>query len=81
MGEIQECHRVTGKATCLLKVRVRDRRALQHLILDRIIAVPGVRGTETIVVLSTAKETPRVHLGDAVEAAGARETDRGVEES
>ncbi len=62
MGEIQEYHRVTGKATCLLKVRVRDRRALQHLILDRIIAVPGVRGTETVVVLSTAKETPRIHL-------------------
>ena len=71
MGEIQEYHRVTGKATCLLKVRVRDRRALQRLILDRINAIPGVRGTETVVVLSTAKETPRIHLGDNGAAAAA----------
>jgi DNA-binding Lrp family transcriptional regulator len=62
MAGIQEYHRVTGKATCLLKVRVRDRRALQHVILDRISAVPGVRGTETVVVLSTAKETPGIDL-------------------
>ncbi|HNX20355.1 MAG TPA: Lrp/AsnC family transcriptional regulator [Acidobacteriota bacterium] len=62
IGEIQECHRVTGKATCILKVRVRHRRALQRLILDRINAIPGVRGTETVVVLSTTKETPHIHL-------------------
>ncbi len=63
MGEIQECHRVTGKATCILKVRVRHRRALQRLILDRINAIPGVHGTETVVVLSTTKESPHIHLG------------------
>lgn len=63
IGEIQECHRVTGKSTCILKVRVRHRRALQRLILDRINAIPGVRGTETVVVLSTTKETPHIHLG------------------
>ncbi len=62
MGEIQECHRVTGKATCFLKVRVRHRRALQRLILDRINAIPGVHGTETVVVLSTTKESPHIHL-------------------
>ena len=64
MPEVQECHRVTGAATCLMKVRVRDRRALQRLILDRINAMPGVRGTETVVVLSTTKESPNVHLGN-----------------
>ena len=62
MSQIQECHRVTGAATCLLKVRVADRHALQRLILDRINAMSGVRGTETVVVLSTTKETPRLHL-------------------
>jgi len=72
MSQIQECHRVTGAATCLLKVRVRDRHALQRLILDRINAMPGVRGTETVVVLSTTKETPRLHLAEANAAQGAR---------
>jgi DNA-binding Lrp family transcriptional regulator len=62
MPEVQECHRVTGAATCLLKVRVADRLSLQRLILDRINALPGVRGTETVVVLSTTKESPRIHL-------------------
>ncbi|MBP7146161.1 MAG: Lrp/AsnC family transcriptional regulator [Acidobacteria bacterium] len=65
MPEVQECHRVTGGATCLLKVRVQDRRGLQRLILDRINALPGVRGTETIVVLSTTKESPRIFLPPA----------------
>lgn len=74
MPEVQECHRVTGGATCFLKVRVHDRRSLQRLILDRINALPGVRGTETVVVLSTTKETPRIHLSPlarSVESSGA----------
>lgn len=66
MAEVQECHRVTGAATCLLKVRVADRHSLQRLILDRINALPGVRGTETVVVLSTTKETPHIHLPPAL---------------
>lgn len=70
MPQVQECHRVTGRATCLLKVRVHDRRALHKLILDRINAMPGVRGTETIVVLSTIKETPRIDLAGAEERTG-----------
>lgn len=64
MPEVQECHRVTGAATCLLKVRARDRRSLQTLILDRINAIAGVRQTETVVALSTTKETPRIHLAN-----------------
>ncbi|GAB4368322.1 MAG: Lrp/AsnC family transcriptional regulator [Acidobacteriota bacterium] len=62
MPEVQECHRITGAATVLLKVRAPDRRGLQRLILDRFNAMEGIRGTETVLVLSTAKETPRLHL-------------------
>jgi DNA-binding Lrp family transcriptional regulator len=62
MPEVQECHRITGAATVLLKVRAPDRRGLQRLILDRLNAIDGIRGTETVVVLSTSKETPRLHL-------------------
>jgi Lrp/AsnC family leucine-responsive transcriptional regulator len=67
MPEVQECHRVTGAATCLLKVRVRSRQALQTLILDRLNAMDGVRQTETILALSTTKETPRLHLAAGTE--------------
>jgi len=67
MPEVQECHRITGAATCLLKVRTSNRRGLQTLILDRINALPGVRGTETIVVLSTTKESHALNLGAAAD--------------
>jgi len=70
MPQVQECHRVTGAATCLLKVRVHNRHALHKLILDRINAMPGVRGTETVVVLSTTKETPRLDLAGVAEGTG-----------
>lgn len=62
MSEVQECHRITGAATVLLKVRAPNRRGLQRLILDRLNAMEGIRGTETVLVLSTAKETPRLYL-------------------
>jgi DNA-binding Lrp family transcriptional regulator len=62
MSEVQECHRITGAATILMKVRAPDRRGLQRLILDRLNAMEGIRGTETVLVLSTAKETPQLHL-------------------
>lgn len=64
MPQVQECHRVTGAATCLLKVRADTRESLQTVILDRINAIEGVRQTESIVVLSTTKESPIVPLDD-----------------
>jgi hypothetical protein len=36
------------------------------VILDRINALGGVRQTETIVVLSTTKETPHLQLEEGV---------------
>jgi Lrp/AsnC family leucine-responsive transcriptional regulator len=65
MDEVQECHHVTGTANCLIKVRARDRHALQTVILDHINSLRGVRQTETIVVLSTTKETPHLQLEGA----------------
>ena len=62
MDEVQECHHITGAASCLLKVRARDRRSLKSVIVDRISALSGVRQTETIVVLGTTKETARLQL-------------------
>jgi Lrp/AsnC family leucine-responsive transcriptional regulator len=62
MDEVQECHHVTGSASCLLKVRARDRHALKSVIVDRISALAGVRQTETIVGLGTVKESARLQL-------------------
>jgi Lrp/AsnC family leucine-responsive transcriptional regulator len=57
--EIQECHAVTGTASHLLKVRVKNTAALEQL-LSVIQQWKGVVRTMTNVVLSTHKESPSI---------------------
>lgn len=59
MPEVQECHHVTGDYSYLLKVRVRDTAHFEAL-LGGLKSLPGVARTQTIVVLSTRKETTEV---------------------
>ena len=56
MDAVQELHSITGEGSHLLKVRVRNTSGLEAL-LGQIQALPGVRGTQTSIVLSTLKET------------------------
>jgi Lrp/AsnC family transcriptional regulator, leucine-responsive regulatory protein len=53
--EILESHSVTGQGSHLLKVRTESTLSLERL-LSEIQSWPGVQGTTTSVVLSTAKE-------------------------
>ena len=62
LDEIQECHHITGEFSLLLKARVRDMEALQHLLLRQLNALPGVRQTRTVMVLSTLKEESFIPL-------------------
>lgn len=62
--EIQECHHVTGDYSYLLKVRVRDTAHLEALLADTLKSLPGVTRTQTVVVLSTPKETTEVPVWD-----------------
>jgi Lrp/AsnC family leucine-responsive transcriptional regulator len=55
--QILECHHVTGAWNYLLKVRVRNTRMLEGLLANVIKAVSGVERTETLIVLSSTKET------------------------
>ena len=54
---VLECHHVTGAWNYLLKVRVGTTRDLEKFLSDTIKAVAGVERTETVIVLSSAKET------------------------
>ncbi|NNF58034.1 MAG: Lrp/AsnC family transcriptional regulator [Rhodothermaceae bacterium] len=56
MHEVQELHSITGEGSHILKIRVRNTAALEGL-LARLQALPGVRGTQTSIVLSSLKET------------------------
>jgi Lrp/AsnC family leucine-responsive transcriptional regulator len=56
LDEVQELHSITGEGSHMLKVRARNTAALEQL-LAVVQRLPGVRGTQTSIVLSTLKET------------------------
>jgi Lrp/AsnC family transcriptional regulator, leucine-responsive regulatory protein len=54
---ILECHHVTGVWNYLLKVRLRNTRMLEGFLNNVVKSVAGVQRTETMIVLSSPKET------------------------
>jgi Lrp/AsnC family leucine-responsive transcriptional regulator len=60
--DVLECHHVTGAWNHLLKVRVGTTRDLERFLTETIKAVNGVERTETLITLSSAKETWKVSL-------------------
>jgi Lrp/AsnC family leucine-responsive transcriptional regulator len=57
---VMELHHVTGVWNYVLKVRVKNTRMLEGLLAKLIKAVPGVERTETIIVLTSVKETAEI---------------------
>lgn len=62
--DVLECHHVTGAWNYLLKVRVGTTRDLERFLAETVKTVSGVERTETVIVLSSAKETWKVSLPD-----------------
>ncbi len=60
--EVQEAHHVTGAWNYLIKVRLKTTRDLEGFFADVLKAVPGVQRTETLIVLSSPKDTTRVEV-------------------
>ena len=54
---VLECHHVTGSWNYLLKVRVRNTRALEAFLGSVVKSVNGIQRTESLIVLSSRKET------------------------
>ena len=55
--EVLELHHVTGQHSYLIKVRARTNEELNAFMATSLKSVEGVRGTETLIALATAKET------------------------
>ncbi|HVY50070.1 MAG TPA: Lrp/AsnC family transcriptional regulator [Devosia sp.] len=55
--QVLECHHVTGGWNYLLKVRVRDTGALESFLANVLKQIKGLQRTETLIVLSSPKET------------------------
>lgn len=60
--DVQEVHFVAGADVFLVKVRGPDPKALGRMIRDKIKSIAGVHSTRTAIVLSTYKESARVHI-------------------
>lgn len=54
---ILECHHVTGPWNYLLKVRLANTRMLEAFLAKVIKSIKGIERTETLIVLSSPKET------------------------
>ena len=62
LPEVSECHHVTGQFSYLLKVRTPNVSHLELLLRDAIKNMDGVTRTETMIVLSSPKETTELAL-------------------
>jgi Lrp/AsnC family transcriptional regulator, leucine-responsive regulatory protein len=69
LAEVLECHRVAGEDSYVLKVKTRNTRALDRLLVQVLRTIPGVTRTQTTIVLASIKE------GTYVEAAATSEED------
>lgn len=66
--EVQELHHVSGPRSYLMKIRVQDTEALEFFLQEVVKPLPAVQRTETVLAISTRKETSAVHLsGEAAE--------------
>jgi Lrp/AsnC family leucine-responsive transcriptional regulator len=60
LDEVLECHRVAGEESYLLKVRTRNTRTLDRLLVQVLRTIPGVTRTQTTIVLASIKEETRL---------------------
>ena len=60
--EVQECHHIASDWNFLLKVRVRNTAAFEPLLSTRLKSVPGVVRTQTVISLTSHKDTAALPL-------------------
>src|SRR5580704_9864770 len=60
--EVLECYHVSGEFDFLLKIVVRDIRAYEVLIRERLSKIKGIQQIKTSFVLATTKHTTQIQL-------------------
>jgi Lrp/AsnC family transcriptional regulator, leucine-responsive regulatory protein len=60
--QVLECHHVTGEYDYLLKVVVRNRKELEHLLMEQLTPIPGVAHIHTSLVLNEIKAATALPL-------------------
>lgn len=62
LPEVLECHHVTGDYDYLLKIITRNRKDLEHFLMERLTPIPGVARIQTNVVLDEVKAMTQVSV-------------------
>jgi Lrp/AsnC family leucine-responsive transcriptional regulator len=62
MPEVLEAHRVAGQDSYILKVRTRNTKTLDTLLVETLRIISGVTRTHTTIVLTSIKEETYVHV-------------------
>ncbi|HET6564623.1 MAG TPA: Lrp/AsnC ligand binding domain-containing protein [Xanthomonadales bacterium] len=65
LGNILECHLVSGNFDYLIKARVKDMNEYRDLLSEKILALPGVSNSRSYVVIEEVKETSLLPVGRA----------------
>lgn len=60
--EVEECHSITGDYSYLLKIRVPNTMRLEELMGEKITSLKGVVKTNSIIALTTFKETTQLKI-------------------
>jgi Lrp/AsnC family leucine-responsive transcriptional regulator len=66
--QVLECHHVTGEFSYLLKLRLRDTAELERFLMNTLKPLAGIGRTQTVIALSSTKET---HILPASSSGGA----------
>ncbi|WP_452228018.1 MULTISPECIES: Lrp/AsnC family transcriptional regulator [unclassified Lacinutrix] len=61
--EVVECHRISGNFDYLLKLVVEDIEAYETFIISKLTLLPYLGNVQSLITLSTGKETNVINLG------------------
>lgn len=64
LPQVLECHHVTGEYDYLLKVAVRNRKELEHLVIHKLMPIHGVAHIQTSLVFAEVKNTTGLPIDD-----------------
>ncbi|EPX60273.1 Leucine-responsive regulatory protein, regulator for leucine (or lrp) regulon [Cystobacter fuscus DSM 2262] len=64
LPEVLEAHRVAGQDSYILKVRTRNTKTLDTLLVETLRVITGVTRTHTTIVLTSIKEGTHVHVSE-----------------
>jgi Lrp/AsnC family leucine-responsive transcriptional regulator len=62
LDEVLDCHLVSGNFDYLIKARVSDMQEYRAFLAEKILALPGVNGSRSYVVMEEVKESTRLPL-------------------